>query len=100
MRPPNPGESDAFECSAELGGCGRTYRTYENFADHECSRNCKSALSMLVAHRLIVKGQRGSCKCGLWDCRTNEVVEADILRTVQKQYSLHAKQPGVFENDR
>jgi hypothetical protein len=96
MTLPNPGESDIFECSEELGGCGRTFGTHENFADHECSSNSTSALSMLVTHRLVVNGQVASCKCGAWDCRTNEVVEADILDTLKKQYSLHFKQLGVF----
>jgi len=92
--------SDVFECNEELGGCGRTFGTYETFDDHECSAISARALSMLVVHRLLVNGQAGSCKCGAWNCRTNEVVEADILRTLQKQYSLHFKQTGCLQIDR
>ena len=99
MRLPNPGESDVFECSAELGGCGGTFWAYEKFAEHDCSSSGKPALSVLVAHRLMVNGQVASCKCGAWDCRTNEVVEVDILTTLQKQYSLHSKRPSAFEID-
>ena len=99
MRLPNPGESDVFDCSEELGGCGRTFGRYENFADHECSTNCTLSLSILVVHRLIVNGQAASCKCGVWDCRTNEVVEADILKTLQKQYSLHSRRPEGFQDN-
>jgi hypothetical protein len=40
-------------------------------------------------HQMVGSGQKASCTCGLWECRTDEVVEADILKTLQKQYSLH-----------
>jgi hypothetical protein len=40
-------------------------------------------------HQMVRNGQRASCTCGTWESRTNEVVEADILKTLQKQYSLH-----------
>jgi hypothetical protein len=45
-------------------------------------------------HQMVRSGQKASCKCGLWECRTNEVVEADIRKTLQKQYSLHLADPS------
>ena len=40
-------------------------------------------------HRMVRSGQKASCTCGTWECRTNEVVEADILKTLQKRYFVH-----------
>ena len=40
-------------------------------------------------HQLVRRGPSASCTCGAWECRTNEVVEADTLKTLQKQYSMH-----------
>ena len=99
MTLPNPSESDVFECCEERGGCGRTFGTDEEFGDRQCSPTNTPALSMLVTHRLIVNGRVASCKCGAWECRTNEVVEADVLKTLQRQYCLHFKQLGVFSDD-
>lgn len=45
-------------------------------------------------HRMVRSGQKASCTCGTWECRTNEVVEADILKTLQKQYSVHLQDQG------
>ena len=40
-------------------------------------------------HRMVRHGVKASCACGAWECRTNEVVEKDIARTLRRQYSLH-----------
>ena len=40
-------------------------------------------------HQMVRSGQKASCTCGTWECRTNEVAETDILKTLQKQYSVH-----------
>ena len=72
--------NDVFECSEERGGCGRTFRTYEEFADHECAPDSTPALSMLVEHGLKANAQAASCKCGAWDFRTNEVIDSEIRR--------------------
>jgi hypothetical protein len=81
--------TEVFECSEELGGCGRRFGTYETFADHECSPTSAPALSMLVVHRPTVNGQVASCTCGGWEWSTNESLWVDIVKTVQKQYSMH-----------
>lgn len=83
---------NVIQCSKERGGCGRTFGTHDDFADHECSPNSTPALSMAVAHGLAISGRTAFCKCGAWDCRTNEVADSDIRRTLQSQYSLHVKE--------
>ncbi len=40
-------------------------------------------------HNMLRRGAKALCTCGLWECRTNEVIEEDIARTLQRQYSLH-----------
>ncbi len=45
-------------------------------------------------HRMVRSGQEASCTCGTWECRTNEVVETDMLKILQKQYSLHLQDQG------
>lgn len=48
-------------------------------------------------HQMVRSGQNAFCTCGTWECRTNEVVEADIRKTLQKQYSVHlADQEGFL----